>query len=270
METNKVAKLWNDFDFWIVLEIFLIAVGAWLLVVGIKSFIRWLAEKAPGRYRLYILPSVPLLRLLVLLLAIGLIFPLVIRPTAENILLILGSAGIAIGFAFKDYVSSLIAGVVIIYDRPYRTGDWVKIDEAYGEVKQVGLRAVRLVTPDDTVVVIPNLKIWTSNIYNSNDGQRDLQCVADFYLEPKHDAALVRQKLTDVALTSPYLNLQRTVVVVVAEKPWGTHYRLKAYPMEARDQFQFTSDLTVRAKAALSKLGIEPACAPLAVSKPGN
>jgi hypothetical protein len=48
--------------------------------------------------------------------------PLVIRPTAENILLILGSAGIAIGFAFKDYVSSLIAGVVIIYDRPYRTG----------------------------------------------------------------------------------------------------------------------------------------------------
>jgi hypothetical protein len=52
METNKVAKLWNDFDFWIVLEIFLIAVGAWLLVVGIKSFVRWLAEKVPGRYRL--------------------------------------------------------------------------------------------------------------------------------------------------------------------------------------------------------------------------
>lgn len=265
MEKTKVAKLWNDFDVWVVTEIFIIAAGAWMLVVGLKFLIRWLAEKAPGRYRLYILPSAPLLRLLILLVAIGFIFPLVIRPTTENILLILGSAGIAIGFAFKDYVSSLIAGVVTIYDRPYRTGDWVKIDDAYGEVKQIGLRALRLVTPDDTVVVIPNSKIWDSNIYNANDGQRDLQCVADFYLQPDHDSALARQKLHDIALTSPYLNLQRPIAVIVAEKPWGTHYRLKAYPVEARDQFLFTTDLTVRAKAALGKLGIKPACAPMAV-----
>jgi hypothetical protein len=39
------------------------------------------------------------------------------------------------------------------------------------------------------------------------------------------------------------------------EKPWGTHYRLKAYPVEPRDQFQFITDLTVRGKAALLALG---------------
>lgn len=265
MATPKEAKLWNDFDAVIVVEIILIAAAAWFLIGASKFLVRWVAERAPSRYRLYILPFAPLLRLVILLVAASVIFPLVILPTKENILLILGSAGIAIGFAFKDYVSSLIAGVVTIFDRTYRTGDWVKIDDAYGEVKQVGLRAIRLLTPDDTAVIIPNLKIWTSSIYNSNDGQRDLQCIADFYLQPNHDATAVRQKLHDVALTSPYLNLKRPIAVIVAEKPWGTHYRLKAYPVEARDQFAFTTELTIRAKAALAILGVQPAVANLSV-----
>lgn len=270
MPTAKEATLWNEFDAVVVAQIFLIAAAAWLLVAASTFVIRWIAERAPGRYRLQILPFAPLVRLGILIVATGSIFPLIIRPTTENILLILGSAGIAIGFAFKDYVSSLIAGVVNIFDRTFRNGDWVKIGDAYGEVKQVGLRALRIVTPDDTAVIIPNLKIWTSSIHNSNDGQRDLQCVADFYLHPRHDASGVRQKLHDVALTSPYLNLKRPIAVVVAEKPWGTHYRLKAYPVEARDQFAFTTELTIRAKSALAKLGVEPAIVPISVQAAGE
>ncbi|MEM5787107.1 MAG: hypothetical protein AAGU11_07295, partial [Syntrophobacteraceae bacterium] len=92
-----------------------------------------------------------------------------------------------------------------------------------------------------------------------NNARRELMCIADFYLYPKHDAAAVRQKLVEVALTSPYLQLSRPVIVIVAEKPWYTQYRLKAYPVEGRDQLLFTSDLTIRGKAALGKMGVEPA-----------
>ena len=63
-------------------------------------------------------------------------------------------------------------------------------------------------------------------------------------------------------MTSPYLEPDQPVTVVVAEKPWGTHYRLKAYPLENRDEFQFISDLTVRGKKALSELGACPAIIP--------
>jgi hypothetical protein len=81
--------------------------------------------------------------------------------------------------------------------------------------------------------------------------------VANFYLHPDHDAEQVRQKLRKVALTSPYLQLNRPISVIVQEKPWGTHYQLKAYPIDGRDQFGFTSDLTVRGKAALAKLEVK-------------
>jgi small conductance mechanosensitive channel len=196
---------------------------------------------------------------MILITAIGKILPLMINLTFHNSLAILGASGLALGFALKDYLSSIVAGVVALYERPYRPGDWVQIDGAYGEVESVKLRSMRLVTPDATTVTIPNMKLWDTNIFNANSGQRDLMCVADFFLEPRHDATLVRQNLYDVALTSPYLNLMRPIQVIVAEKPWGTHYQIKAYPVDSRDQFQFISDLTIRGKAALGELNIQAA-----------
>lgn len=242
-------------------RIVLIFVIAWLLTSRVERFMPRLAERLPGPMRLYILPSVPLVRLFILILTMALIILQIINPAMDNLLAILAAAGLAIGFAFKDYVSSLVAGIVAISERPYRPGDWVGIDGVYGEVKSIGLRALRLVTPDDTVVIIPHLTIWNTSIHNANDGNRDLMCVVDFYLHPDHDAALVRQKLREVALTSPFTQLERPIKVVVTERPWGTHYRLKAYPIDSRDQFQFTSDLTVRGKQALALLGVKAALA---------
>ena len=83
--------------------------------------------------------------------------------------------------------------------------------------------------------------------------------MAHFFVDPNHDAALVRQKLHDVAQTSPFLDLNHRIRVIVQEQPWGTHYQLKAYPLDGRDQLLFSSDLTVRGKAALAKMGVKPA-----------
>ncbi len=244
----------NQIDFF---NIILILGTAWLLTNLIERTLPRLAEMLPGRMRLYILPTIPVMRLIILSTTVVLVIPQVINPTFESFVTMLGAAGLAIGFAFKDYVSSLIAGIVTVYERPYRPGDWIEIDGVYGEVKSIGLRAIRILTPDDSMVIIPHQFLWTKSISNANDGARDLMCVADFYLRPNHNAARASQKLREVALTSPYIQLKKPVSVVVLEQPWGTHYRLKAYPIDSRDQFKFISDLTVRGKQALAEQGAE-------------
>lgn len=244
-------------------SVIMIVASAWSLLRLVQWGLPWLAHQAPSSLRLQLLPLMPILQLLIVGGALTSLFPLLIEPTPENILAISGGMAIAVGFAFQDYISSLIAGVVAIYERPFRVGDWIRIGDAYGEVTALGFRAIEMVTPDDTVVLIPHKQIWDSTIYNDNAGSREHLCVADFYLHPEHDAEIVRQKLRKVALTSPYLQLSRPIAVIVIEKPWGTHYRLKAYPIDGRDQFKFTSDMTVRGKAALAKLGVRPALARL-------
>ncbi len=251
-ESVKLINNLQDISF---LEIGLIVAGTWLAIFLLRRIVPYLAERGPSQVRLYLLASVPIVRLVLLLLAILWIVPLIFNITFQNFLVIAGAASVAIGFAFKDYVSSLIAGVVAIFERPYRPGDWVRIGDDYGEVRSVGLRAITIQTADDNAVVIPHGRLWTDNVSNSNDGAKTLMCVANFHLLPRHDAALMRSLLRDVALTSAYLDYAKPVIVVLAEKPWGTHYKLRAYPFDMRDQFAFVSDLTVRGKQALRDAG---------------
>ena len=258
-EAQSILRSLEDINF---VALAATIVVAWLVVVAIQWAIPWLSKRLPPRFRFYLLPLVPILRLIILTFAAVQVVAGVIQPSTQNLLALAGASAVAIGFAFKDYVSSIIAGIVAIYERPYRPGDWVTMSGYYGEVQSVGLRAIRMVTPDDTVVSIPHGNIWNGPVANANDGGRSHMCVAHFYLQPDHDPATVRAMLYDVALASPYIQLDRNIVVTVREEPWTTHYRLKAYPTDSRNEFLFTSDLTIRAKQALRALGVSPAQIP--------
>jgi len=258
-EQFEPSQLFNDLQDISFLHIGVILVGVWAGIFLARRVLPFAAERVPSQLRLYFLGAVPIIRLLLMVLGVMLIVPILFNINFQNFLIIAGGASVAIGFAFKDYVSSLIAGVVAIFEKPYRPGDWVKINGDYGEVQHVGLRAMRLVTPDDDVVTLPNLHLWTENVFNSNNGTQTLMCIAHFYLQSEHDSVQVCNALRNVALTSAYLHYSRPVKVIVNATAWATHYQLKAYPFELRDQFEFTSDLTIRGKAAMAELGVTEA-----------
>jgi small-conductance mechanosensitive channel len=257
--SERATNLFNDLQDISFVEIALVLLGTFVAIWVVRRLVPFLAERGPSRARLYILRAVPILRMVIIVTAILWIVPLVINITLQNFLVIAGAASVAIGFAFKDYVSSLIAGIVAIFERPYGPGDWVEIDGDYGEVISLGMRAIRLRTSSDDIITVPHDTIWTSNISNANLGSQTLMCVAHFHLEPDHTASEVRKRLVDVALTSAYLDYKKPVIVVLVEKEFATHYQLKAYPFDLRDQFKFISDLTERGKIAVREAGAKPA-----------
>ena len=246
----------------------LLLIAAVLIGTRILAFVAgWAitraAERAPGQWRLTVLQFRPIVRLAIVAGALLIVIPVLIRPTFENVVALVASLALALAFALKDYGSSLVAGLVTIFEGTYQPGDWIKVQDTYGEVRSIGMRAVRIVTPDDTEVVIPHTKIWSHSVHNATSGKHSLLCVADFYLNPHHDATFVRRELEDVALASSYRLPESKVTVIVSEKPWGTHYRLKVYVKESRDQYLLTTDLTVRGKAMLLAAGIKAANAPV-------
>ena len=249
----------------------LLVLGVLVLARFIAFLIQWLllhlAEKVPSRLRLSVLRALPVMRLLVGIGAVVVIVPILVEPTFRNIATLAASLGLALAFALKDYGSSLAAGLVTVFENTYQPGDWIEVDGAYGEVKSIGAREVRIVTADDTEVIIPHSRLWSTSIFNTTSGNRSLLCVADFYLHPDHDASLARKRLTEVAETSSYRKPESPVTVIVLEKPWGTHYRVKAYVKESREQFLFLTDLTVRGKEAIRSLDIRFAQATYAETK---
>lgn len=226
--------------------------GLW----AINKLIYWLSEKVPLKFRLSIKQSLPFFRAFLLGLSGVILVNLFLNLSPSNLIAVTGTVAVALGFAFKDYASSLIAGIVALFESPYQVGDRVKIGDYYGEIMSYGLRGIIVKTPNDNMVTIPHNKIWTEAISNANKGSIEAQTIVDFYLAHTVDVERVTQILYQVAYTSKYTQLRLPILVVMEEKPWGSHFKLKCYPLDARDEFIYKTDLTKRTKQAFAQEGI--------------
>ena len=82
-----------------------------------------------------------------------------------------GIVGLALSFAAKDTLSNLFAGVSIVMDAPYKTGDYIILDSGErGVVTDIGLRSTRILTRDDVEITVPNGIIGNSTIVNEAGG----------------------------------------------------------------------------------------------------
>jgi len=80
-----------------------------------------------------------------------------------------GILGLAIGFAAKDTLANLFAGVFILADAPYKLGDYIVIQTGErGKVVEIGMRSTRILTRDDIEIVVPNSAIANGKIVNES------------------------------------------------------------------------------------------------------
>ncbi len=82
-----------------------------------------------------------------------------------------GIAGLAVGFAARDTLANLFAGIFIFADGPYKIGDFITLDTGErGMVTEIGIRSTRLLTRDDIEVTIPNAVMGNAKINNESGG----------------------------------------------------------------------------------------------------
>lgn len=180
----------------------------------------------------------------------------------ELLLAIGGSFAVAFGFAAKDLAASVLAGVIILVDRPFQVGDRVTFEGYYGDIVGVGLRSVRLMTLDDTQVTIPNNRFLTEAVASGNAGEVDMMIQIDLFIGVDQDLAEARRLLSEVLTTSRYVNLNRRWGVsaseVIRESYFAVRLRAKAYVLDVRYEKAFETDVTERALAAFRESSIEP------------
>ena len=95
------------------------------------------------------------------LIAATIIFPTV-KP--GDIFASLGVGTVAIGFAFKDILQNLLAGLLLLIRRPYKRGDQIVVKDYEGTVEHIESRATLIKTYDGRRVIIPNSDVYTSPV----------------------------------------------------------------------------------------------------------
>jgi len=83
-----------------------------------------------------------------------------------SIIAVIGAAGLAIGLALQGTLSNVAAGVMLLFIRPFKIGDWIETGSVSGTVNEIGLFSTIINTFDNIYISVPNSSIWGSIIVN--------------------------------------------------------------------------------------------------------
>lgn len=235
-------------------------VAAWMLNRFLTRSLDDLGARFTER-RLLFKQGGAVLRFGIAITASALVAASVVRFSNEVLLAIGGSVAVAVGFAFKDLLASLMAGIILLIDRPFQVGDRVEFGGQYGEVVEIGLRTVRIATLDDNLVSIPNSRFLSDAVSCANAGALDQMCVFHFWLDPGADLDAARDVVYDATASSNFVYLRKPIVVLVRQEalPYSGVVTLKltvkAYVFDGRFESAFGSDVHERAHRAFKESG---------------
>jgi len=186
--------------------------------------------------------------------------------SSEALLAVSGSAAVAIGFAFKDVVASLMAGLILLFDRPFQVGDRIEFDGTYGEVIEIGLRTVRIQTLDDNLVSIPNHRFLNDSVSSANSGSLHQMCVFPFWIGCNENVSAAKRIVYEATASSRYVHIDQPITVSVREGPipngaerLAIELKVKAYVFDGRYETAFATDVTERVKHAFKERKIRTA-----------
>ncbi len=121
-----------------------------------------------------------------------------------SLLVSLGVGSLAIALAAQDTLANMIAGFVIMIDRPFRVGDRIQLPSGeIGDVTQIGLRSTHILNFDNNHVVIPNAEIIKSRLINYSYPQQEIRALVDVGVKYGTDIAEARKILLDLANNHP-------------------------------------------------------------------
>ena len=78
----------------------------------------------------------------------------------------LGVGGLAVSLAAQDVIKNLISGFIIVFDKPFKVGDFIKSNDIEGTVLEVRMRSTKIRKLDDSVVTMPNTKLTDESVIN--------------------------------------------------------------------------------------------------------
>ena len=135
------------------------------------------------------------------LLALGVIIGLAtIGVDFTNLAVLLGALGVGIGFGLQDTVANFIAGLVILFERHLRVGDFIELESGVaGEVLEIRMRATRITTNDNIDILVPNSAFVRGRVVNWTLDEAYRRIHVPFGVAYRSDKVRVREAALEAA-----------------------------------------------------------------------
>jgi small conductance mechanosensitive channel len=168
---------------------------------------------------------------------------------------IVGAAGLAVGLALQGNIANFGAGVVLLFLRPFKVGDFVEAGGATGSVEAIGVFNTTIKTGDNRVIIVPNSNIIGSNIVNySKEPIRRIDLVIGVGYDD--DLKLVKKTLEEILQNHPKVLKDPAPSVALAElADSSVNFNVRPW-VKTEDYWGVRSELLETIKTTFDEKGI--------------
>ncbi len=180
----------------------------------------------------------------------------------QNLALIAGALSLGIGFGLQNIVNNFISGIILLFERPIRRGDWIVTASTEGYVKSINIRSTQIETFDKADVIVPNSELISSQV--TNWMLRDPWGRINVAVGVSYDADVikVRDTLLEVAGRHPMVmtdhpSLRKPTVLFRRFGDSALEFELRCFIQDVEARLQVISDLNFAIVEAFRREGIE-------------
>ncbi|WP_161971804.1 mechanosensitive ion channel family protein [Algoriphagus kandeliae] len=123
----------------------------------------------------------------------------------DRITIVLGALSVGIGFGLQTIINNLVSGIILAFERPIQIGDEIEVGMNKGTVKEVGIRASKILAYDGSEIVVPNGDLLSQSLINwtLSDKRRRIELIIGVSYES--DMKKVKTLLTDALIKNNIL-----------------------------------------------------------------
>ena len=176
----------------------------------------------------------------------------------SNIALVAGALSVGIGFGLQSIVNNFVSGLILLVERPIKTGDWVVVGSDQGYIRKISVRATKIETFDRATVVVPNSELISNRVMNWMHNGSMGRIIVPIGVSYDADPDRVREILLEVAEANDYVTSYPAPVVYFMDFGASSlDFELRCYVQDVNNSLTAKSDLRFAIFKAMKEAKIE-------------
>ena len=179
----------------------------------------------------------------------------------ENLAIIAGALSVGIGFGLQNIVNNFVSGLILLFERPIRRGDWIRVGSAEGFVREISIRSTTIQTFDRSDIIVPNSEIISGQVTNMMLNDNFGRIILSLGVAYGSDTEQVMSILHDAAANHPAVLKERSDMKInvffINFGDNSLNFELRCFIRDIESKLSVTSALNLAIDKAFRQQGID-------------